>query len=84
MSAQMHQAVSTRTFLACMVEIDKIETRVESVCDTRQKHPQDRYSKLGFSTPSTIPIPTDMFSEGCWQDLFNDILFDIDIDSDVE
>ena len=37
--------------------------------------PGPRFSKLGYSAPSTIPIPTDTFSENyycCRRDFYND------------
>ena len=39
-----------------------------------RNHSQDRFSKLGYSAPSTIPIPNGTFSESCRPDVSDDTL----------
>ena len=40
--------------------------------------------KIGYSAPSTVPIPNDTFSESCRQDLSSDNLYGTYIFVDVE
>ena len=40
--------------------------------------------KIGYSAPSTVPIPNDAFSESCRQDLSSDTLYGTYILVDVE
>ena len=59
-------------------------TQLSTVGDTRYHTPLGRFSKLGYSAPSAIPVPNDTLWGNCRRDLSNHTLFGSDAPFDVE